>query len=165
MRDYSFVIEGASGVSSGTFDLKILCSSDAPTTSPTKDPTSDPTVVPTANPTGSPTVEPTANPSADPTVNPTADPSVDPTVSPSTDPTVEPTLNPSRSPTTPAPTHPGELICGDHVTGDYNGVAMHVEVRMPYDGDMTLDLSGSDFEIGLMAAYDAIGNQLTDTDA
>ena len=42
--DYSFVIEGAAGVTSGTFDIQIECSSDAPTRSPTSIPTADPTV-------------------------------------------------------------------------------------------------------------------------
>ena len=84
---------------------------------------------------------------------------------PTTDPTMNPTLNPSASPTTPAPTHPGELICGSHKTGDYNGEPITVEVRMPYDGDMTLDASASDFDISRIMAHDARGKVLADSDS
>ena len=59
------------------------------------------------SPTTEPTMEPTMNqyiPSNDPTVNPTMDP----------------TSYPSNSPTTPSPTDPGELICGDISSGDFN---------------------------------------------
>merc|ERR1719293_272441 len=119
--DYTFIIEGAGYVSSGTYDCSIECSSDAPTE--------------------------------------------EPTVSPSFEPSSSPTADPSSSPTTPAPSHPGELICGDHVNGTYNGDAMNVEVRMPYDGDMTMDLSGSSFEIGSITAYDSADVELTDVDS
>ena len=39
---------------------------------------------------------------------------------------------------------------------------MRVEVRMPYDGDMTMDLSGSDFEIYMIRAYETSGEELMD---
>ena len=42
---------------------------------------------------------------------------------------------------------------------------MHVEVRMPYNGDMTLDATASDFDISQIKAYDASGVLLTDADA
>merc|ERR1719242_1276699 len=63
-QDYWFTIEGAAGVSTGTFDLEIVCSSDSPTNSPSSDSTRDPT--------SDPTVDPTTSPSADPTSDPTA---------------------------------------------------------------------------------------------
>merc|ERR1712130_825135 len=128
--DYSFVIEGASGVATGTFDIVIPCSSDAPTRSPSADPTASPTANPSSDPTRAPSEEPTSSPSEDPTVHPTSEP----TEAPSADPTKQPTEDPTSSPTTPAPTHPGELVCGSHTTGDYNGEPVNVEVRMPYDG-------------------------------
>merc|ERR1719474_2100755 len=179
-EDYFFVIEGETGVSQGTFDLVIGCSSDAPTQSPSSDPTVDPTADPSADPTASPSRDPTASPSSDPTNAPSREPTSDPTEyptpaptgnptpaptdQPTSDPTKSPTRDPTSSPTTPAPTHPGELICGSHESGDYNGEAMHVEVRMPYDGDMTLDLSGSDFEIGSITAFDSNSLELNDVD-
>merc|ERR1719293_174943 len=147
--DYTFIIEGAGYVSSGTYDCSIECSSDAPTTSPSSDPTVSPSVVPSSSPVD----------------DPSCDPTEEPTVSPSFEPSSSPTADPSSSPTTPAPSHPGELICGDHVNGTYNGDAMNVEVRMPYDGDMTMDLSGSSFEIGSITAYDSADVELTDVDS
>merc|ERR1712032_471630 len=88
-----------------------------------------------------------------------------PTPAPTLSPTPGPTVQPTGSPTTPSPTHPGELICGDHVQGQYNGVPLNVEVRMPYDGDMTFDATGSDFEIASITAHDSAGDELSDTDA
>merc|ERR1719295_2212501 len=155
--DHWFTIDGADGVSSGNFDCIIQCSSDSPTTSPTTDPTNAPT--------GSPTKAPTKRPTGSPTTDPTDWPTVSPSDSPTFSPTAAPTSRPSQSPTTPAPTHPGELTCGDHDTGDYNGEPMEIEVRMPYDGDLTMNCSGSDFEIGSITAYDSDGNELTDADA
>merc|ERR1719356_2189973 len=147
--DYSIVIEGADYVSSGTFDIQISCSSDAPSQSPTK--------APSPEPTGSPSLEPTASPSLEPTVSPTTNPSDGPTDSPTDEPT--------SSPSTPAPSHPGELCCDSHVNGSFNGDAGNVEVRMPYDGDMTVDLSGSNFEIGSITAYDSANVELTDVES
>merc|ERR1719295_1459217 len=162
--DYTFVIEGPTDVSEGKFDCKIECTSDAPTKAPTDEPTESPTPEPTDAPTGSPSKAPTDSPTTDPTVDPTADPTADPTSDPTKEPTAAPTSTPSDSPTTPAPTHPGELTCGATDTGDYNGEPMEVEVRMPYDGDLTMDCSESDFEIGSITAYDSDGNELTDVD-
>merc|ERR1719244_2468498 len=105
------------------------------------------------------------NPTAQPSENPTRNPTTEPTTSPSSDPTTQPSEDPTASPTTPSPTHPGELICGSHTTGAYNGEAMNVEVRMPYDGDMTVDLSGSDFDIGSITAYDSAEVELTDVES
>merc|ERR1719203_215517 len=145
---------------------------NAPTTYPTADPTADPTTIPTNEPTRQPTNDPTDDPTSDPTIDPTDDPTKDPTAQPTNDPThvptaqptndptVVPTDIPSSSPTTPAPTHPGELSCGSHTVGDYSGREMHAEVRMPYDGDMTVSLSGLD--IGSIVAYDSNDVQLTD---
>merc|ERR1719277_1010213 len=133
--DYTFVIEGPPDVSDGKFDCKIECTSDAPTKAPTDEPTESPTPEPTDAPTGSPTKAPTNWPTVSPTPEPTGSP------------TNAPTSEPTDSPTTPAPTHPGELTCGVTDTGDYNGEPMEIEVRMPYDGDMTMDCSESDFEI------------------
>merc|ERR1719295_2129816 len=160
---YLFTIEGTPEVSSGTYDIVIECSSNAPTSSPSLEPTvapsSEPSSSPTLEPTLSPSEDPTTAPSSDPTTSPSADPTLepssDPTTSPSSDPTTAPSEDPSASPTTPAPTHPDELICGDHITGDYNGETMNVEVRAPYDSDMTLDLCGSDFGIGSITVYDS----------
>merc|ERR1719244_2585353 len=104
------------------------------------------------------------NPTAQPSENPTRNPTTEPTTSPSSDPTAQPSEDPTASPTTPSPTHPGELICGSHTTGAYNGEAMHVEVRMPYDGDMTVDMSASDFQIGMITAYDSRNVELIDVD-
>ena len=41
---------------------------------------------------------------------------------------------------------------------------MLVEVRMPHDGDMTMDLSGSNFAIASIKAYDQDSNELADAD-
>jgi len=84
---------------------------------------------------------------------------------PTSAPTDEPTENPSASPTTPSPTHPGELICGSHVTGDYSGDIVEFEVRMPHEGDLTVDASDSDFAIEFISARDADNNDLTDVAA
>merc|ERR1719192_2618856 len=62
--------------------------------------------------------------------------------------------SPTASPTTPAPTHPGELICGSESTGSFNGDAIEFEVRMPYAGDMMVDMSGSDFDIASITCSD-----------
>merc|ERR1719403_462534 len=188
-----FIVEGGPYAPSGTYDCTIYCSSDAPTkspsteptteptsgptiepttdpsteptTEPTTDPTEDPTAEPTVDPTENPTSDPTADPTADPTVDPTSAPTVSPSDSPTESPTAAPTSEPTDSPTTPSPTHPGEKICGDEFNGTYHGEPMNVEVRMPYDGDLTMDCSGSNFEIGSITAYDSRGNELTDADA
>merc|ERR1719391_838015 len=162
--DYTFIIEGAPDVSEGKFDCKIECTSDAPTKSPTDNPSTSPTPEPSGNPTVSPTKSPTEWPTVSPSKSPSGWPTVSPSPEPTDSPTAAPTSEPSDSPTTPAPTHPGELICDSHSTGDYNGEPMEIEVRMPYDGDMTMDCSGSDFEIGSITAYDSSGNELTDVD-
>merc|ERR1719334_1636410 len=178
--DYWFTIDGADYISSATFNCNIQCSSDAPTksptteptteptlgptTQPTSEPTTDPTIVPTLSPTTYPTLEPTTNPTVDPTENPTSDPTVDPTGAPTGSPTNAPTSEPTDSPTTPAPTHPGELTCGSQDTGDYNGEPMEIEVRMPYDGDLSIVCSASDFAIKNITGYDSDGNGLTDSD-
>merc|ERR1719385_125283 len=159
--DYWFTIDGADYISSATFNCNIQCSSDAPTKSPTTEPTTEPTLGPTTEP----TLEPTTDPTVGPTLSPTTYPTLEPTDDPTSDPTVDPTDQPSTSPTTPAPTHPGELTCDSHDTGDYNGEPMEIEVRMPYDGDLTMDCSGSNFQIGSMTAYDSDSNELTDADA
>jgi len=199
--DYSFVIEGASGVATGTFDVAVSCSSAAPTrtpsAAPTRPPTEDPsaapteapskvptaapsktpTVAPTKRPTESPSRAPTKPPTEGPTAGPTKEPSAapspspskaptkSPTAMPSMEPTSSPSEDPTASPTTPSPTDPGELICGSRIAGEYNGVALKVEARMPFDGDMTLDLSASDFEIKNITAFDAEDNLLADADA
>ena len=121
-------------------------------------PTSDPTTYPTKNPTFKPTANPTPAPTPSPSPAPVPAPT--PTPEPTFIPTDIPTAIPSSSPTTPAPTHPGELICGSHKTGDYNGEPITVQVRMPYDGDMTLDASASDFNISEIVAYDSNNNLL-----
>ena len=64
---------------------------------------------------------------------------------------------------TPAPTHPGELICGSHHIGDWNGVPLEFSVRMSFDGDMTVDLTDSDFKIRAIKVYDHLV-MLNDTD-
>merc|ERR1719249_301284 len=150
--DYTCIIEGAPDVSEGKFDCKIECTSDAPTNSPTE------------NPSTSPTPAPSVNPTVSPTKSPTEWPTVSPTPSPTDSPTKTPTSEPSDSPTTPAPTHPGEKTCDSQFSGSYNGEPMNVEVRMPYDGDLTMDCSESDFDIGSVTAYDSDNNELTDVD-
>merc|ERR1719385_348336 len=162
--DYLFVIEGPPDVSEGKFDCKIECTSDAPTKSPTDNPSKSPTPAPSVNPTVSPTKSPTEWPTVSPSKSPSGWPTVSPSPEPTDSPTKTPTSEPSDSPTTPAPTHPGELICDSQDTGDYNGEPMEIEVRMPYDGDLTMDCSRSDFEIGSITAYDSDGNELTDVD-
>ena len=157
---YTFVIEGDG--SSGTADIKILCSSDAPTKTPTTAPSPDPTASPSTDPTVGPSNDPTTAPSEDPSVSPTREP----TMSPSNDPTTSPSADPSASPTTPAPSHPDELECGDHVNGTYNGEAVKVEVRMLHDGDMTINCSGSTgFSVTSITAYDSNGDVLMVSDA
>jgi len=69
--------------------------------------------------------------------------------------------SPTASPTTPSPTHPGELICGSITSGEYNGAPLEFEVEMPFEGDMTVDLSGSDFGIASIACYDSDGAEVT----
>jgi len=109
--DFEFTLTGAA---SGTFDVSIVCESDAPTSSPTDDPTADPTGSPSADPTADPTrdpsadptVDPTADPTADPTTDPTRDPTADPTRDPSADPTTEPTVEPTLEPTAEPSTDP-----------------------------------------------------------
>merc|ERR1719334_2490238 len=171
--DYMFVIDGPPDVTEGQFDCTIICESDAPTKAPTDEPTTSPTVSPSKEPTDSPTTEPTVSPSKEPSSSPSLSPTTEPTVSPSKEPTesptksptVEPTTSsPTTSPTTPAPTHPGELICDEQFDGSYHGEAVEVEVRMPYDGDMMVDCTASDFEIDSITAYDSDGNELTDVD-
>merc|ERR1719295_1070022 len=63
-----------------------------------------------------------------PSKSPSGWPTVSPSPEPTDSPTKTPTSEPSDSPTTPAPTHPGELICDSHDTGDYNGEPMEIEV-------------------------------------
>jgi len=141
--DYSCLFEGADGVSSGTFSLTIACTSDAPTRLPSRSPSTDPT--------------------ESPTIDPTLEPSTDPTSQPSSGPTVSPSSQPTESPTTPAPTHPGELICGSQTTGDYNGESVEFEVRMPFEGDLTIDASASTFNFKYMVCSDTNG-VITDVD-
>jgi len=160
--DYFFVLEGAANVTAGTFDVVIICSSDSPTLSPTREPTS----MPTHNPTQSPTANPTTNPSANPTTNsPTT---YSPTTSkPSTSPTSNPTANPSQMPTaqpSPLPTHPGELTCGSYADATFSGESVTIMVRMPYNGDMTVDASYSDFPLTSIIAIDSSGETLSNVD-
>lgn len=102
-------------------------------------------------------------------------PSLSPTNEPTSEPTTEPTFTvTSTIPTeessgktaTPFPFDPGELTCGSHIRtpGAYNGSPLTVEVRMPYDGDMTVNLGASDFEIAEISAFDSDGNALTDSE-
>ena len=121
-----------------------------PTSNPTTDPTLDPTIEPTTDPTSDPTVSPTSDPSSEPTVEPTNNPTEDttnePTLDPTRNPTLEPTKAPSQNPTTPAPTDPGELICGSHHTGAYNNKPIQFEVQMSaFDGALRFDAHDSDF--------------------
>merc|ERR1719295_906941 len=213
-EDISCVVEGADGISSGTFDVVIDCSSDAPTKAPTTTatPTSSP---PTPAPThpgelicGSTTsgdyngepmeIEVRMPYAGDMTVDAggsdfeigaitcydsdgnelrDADASPDSLMvhdvpgeditcvvegaafapSGTFDIVIECSSDaPTKfsTTTTPAPTHPGELICGSHTSGAYNGEPMEIEVRMPYAGDMTVDAAGSDFEISAITCYD-----------
>merc|ERR1719192_1862695 len=71
---------------------------------------------------------------------------------------IEPTWDPTSNPTTPSPLHPGEMVCGDTQTGDYNDEGLDFEVRMLFEGNMTFDASGSDFEISVLSS----GNSTTD---
>jgi len=75
------------------------------------------------------------------------------------------TAAPTSSPTTPAPTNPGELVCGSSKSGDYNGAPIDFEVQMRFAGDLTVDASGSDFEVSFIICYDSDGNEVTDVDA
>lgn len=73
---------------------------------------------------------------------------------------------PSQSPTTPSDSsiaHHVELTCGSRkrTTGAYNGSPLNVEVSMPYDGHIMMDLAGSDFEIGSITVLDSDGNKVT----
>ena len=75
---------------------------------------------------------------------PTKVPSKDPTTSPTKEPSTSLTSNPTVSPTTAAPSHLGELTCDSKKSGDYNGLPLEIEVRMPHAGSMTLDASNSE---------------------
>merc|ERR1719204_2161045 len=143
--DYKCIAGDSDDVDSGNFELVIVCESDAPTRSPTPGPTTNPTPAPTPQPTDSPTKMPSTSPSTEPTPSPTA--------------------NPSASPTTPSPTHPGELSCGSIKTGKYSGEPVEFEVRMPFAGDLTVDASASDFDVGAITCTDADGVEMTDVDA
>jgi len=102
--DYLFIIEGAEGVAKGTFDIQIECTSDAPTRSPSTEPTPSPTTKPTSEPSSSPTMKPSADPSSSPTMKPTGHPSPAPTAQPTMAPTtLEPTPFPSFISPTPSP--------------------------------------------------------------
>jgi len=122
-------------VADGVCDLYVQGSSDSPTGSPT-----------------APTDQPTASPT---TSSPTTS---EPTTS---EPTTMPSADPSASPTTPAPTHPGEITCGSSKSGDYSGNSVEFEVRMPFAGDLTIDASGSDFEVTDVSCYNVERGVLT----
>merc|ERR1719474_2371184 len=135
--DYWFVIEGADGVSNGQFDIKIHCSSDAPTRSPSLDPsvspshepsdypsrspTAEPTPVPSSGPTASPssTASPTPLPSAVPSTSPSREPSNFPSISPSAAPTSAPSSGTNPAPTSPTPSPTGTEEWTDTTWSDY----------------------------------------------
>jgi len=60
---------------------------------------------------------------------------------------------------------PLQIECGGTYTGDYEGEPITFQLTMEYFGDVTLDASASDFEIGSITAYDSDDNGLTDVDA
>ena len=160
--DYIITLTGTD--EAGTFKVLTSCQSEMPTAAPTTkepspNPTPDPTPNPTYQPSKAPTDEPSASPSDEPSSSPSEEPSAspsnepstspsdEPSVSPSEEPTVSPSDGPTRNPTTPAPSDPDEMTCGDEDTGDYNGEVLNFEVRIPYEGDIKFDMSGSDFQV------------------
>eukprot|EP01083_Nonionella_stella_P205028 747012_1 len=104
-----------------------------------------PTQAPTADPTSAPSIAPSIIPSFAPTTPPSNNPSISPSKYPTPSPTDIPTNNPSINPTTPSPTDPGELICDDIISGEYNGIALSFTVRINYEGDLTFDATNSSF--------------------
>jgi len=83
-----------------------------------------------------------------------------PTTPPTRDPSAVPTSLPTTNPTTPAPLYNGDLVCGDHVFGDYNDAALEFRVRMLFDGEMVFDASNSSFVVTSLVAV----NLATDVD-
>ncbi len=79
-----------------------LAAPDAPTESPSAEPSQQPTSEPTesssAEPSQQPTSEPTESPSAEPSQQPTSEPTESPSAEPSQEPTSEPTESPSAEP-------------------------------------------------------------------
>eukprot|EP01083_Nonionella_stella_P185834 678768_1 len=153
---YKFVILGDQATS-GTFEVRITCTSAEPSVSPTSKPTPIPTPVPTKKPVlvTIPTSPPT------PTVRPT----VKPTPNPTKRPTLNPTFNPTMKPTTPAPIQPDDLACGTFSVGTYSGVPVRFTVTIPFPGHLTFDATGSNFDVTTIEAYTQLGTMLSsDTD-
>eukprot|EP01083_Nonionella_stella_P135881 413318_1 len=153
---YKFVILGDQATS-GTFEVRITCTSAEPSVSPTSKPTPIPTPVPTKKPVlvTIPTPPPT------PTVRPT----VKPTPNPTKRPTLNPTFNPTMKPTTPAPIQPDDLACGTFSVGTYSGVPVRFTVTIPFPGHLTFDATGSNFDVTTIEAYTQLGTMLaSDTD-
>eukprot|EP01084_Bolivina_argentea_P032100 59385_1 len=71
---------------------------NAPTTDPTRHPTSSPTIDPSVDPTHSPTIHPSTNPSVQPSIKPTINPSLFPTYNPTLNPSFKPTVYPTKTP-------------------------------------------------------------------
>eukprot|EP01083_Nonionella_stella_P290423 988189_1 len=172
---YKFTIQALDGLYD-TFDVKVTCQSDHPTSAPS--------VLPTVTPTAQPTPQPTKSPSARPSLYPTSKPSSHPvmpgtpslapiptTLPPSNKQTPSPTNNPTHGPTpfptmpptripsnfpsnhpTPRPTVPSVLTCGQQFSGDYNDESIAFGVHLPYNGYLTFDASLSTFAIQSLTA-------------
>lgn len=73
------------------------------------------------------------------------------------------TTNALSEASTPSPTPLRELMCGSHHVADYNGVPLEYCIQMSFNGDMTVDLTHSDFQIRTIKVYDRLV-MLNDTD-
>eukprot|EP01083_Nonionella_stella_P011214 31880_1 len=145
---YKFIMLG-SDATIGTFQANLNCFSADPTSNPTKRPTQNPVIV---------TVPTTPNPTKKPTPNPTKRPTDPPT-------TARPTSNPSVRPTTAHPTQPGAMACGDAKVDVYPGGQLIFETSIPFEGELTFDASGSNFNVIAIEALTKLGSILgSDTD-
>eukprot|EP01083_Nonionella_stella_P094149 264076_1 len=95
--NYRFLLDA--GAASSIYEIRISCSSDSPTTVPSRYPSEYPSTVPTLPPTSDPSFVPSQDPSSDPTEHPSSDPTISPTQVPSNNPTATPSNDPTNTPT------------------------------------------------------------------
>eukprot|EP01083_Nonionella_stella_P113962 336456_1 len=101
--------------------------------------------------TASPTPAPSEPPTNPPSVNPTEPPTKNRVIA-----TDHPTQSPTARPST-VPTRPGDLTCGSHVSGAYNGVSVMFTLHVSYESDVTFDASQSTFTVESISVINTEG--------
>ncbi len=99
---------------------------EAPTPTPTIEPTQKPTLAPTQEPTPEPTLAPTQEPTTEPTIEPTQEPTTEPTIEPTQEPTTTPTIEPAKEPTSKSTEEPTKKSTSAPLDSQYNQAGVNI---------------------------------------